>query len=215
MKARMTLLILFLMPSSLLAGDDFQYWSRMQVKAIDTRYVDYINYWDLRFYEGASHLGFWQTSQKVQVDAFENLGFGAAYTYLEAEAGSSELKYQHRLELEALPRWKFGRININNRDRFEFRWIEGKGSDNGRFRQLWEFEFPFKAKSKPLAFYCSNEFFLDCKARTINENQVVPAGIVIPLSRRSSLKVFYMLQSRKKDTWSSSHILGTHLSFAL
>ncbi|OGW72731.1 MAG: hypothetical protein A2Y02_03125 [Omnitrophica bacterium GWA2_52_12] len=201
------------------AGDDFQYWSRAQVKVIDTPYVDYVNYWEMRFDHDASNTGFWQGSQALAFDFFKYLGLGLNYTYLETEADNArktanEFKYQHRLELEANPRWSWReRINFKNRNRMEFRWVEGKGSDNGRLRHLAEAEVPVHLKRFPFlhSFFVNDEIFIDFKRRTISENRVIPAGVTVKLWKQSKLKVFYMIQSQQGATWSSNQVLGSHI----
>ncbi len=202
-----------------LAADDFQYWSRAQVKVIDTPYVDYIHYWEMRFDHDASNTGFWQGSQALAFDFFKHLGLGVNYTYLEAETDNAlktanEFKHQHRLELEASPRgsWK-DRVYFRNRNRMEFRWIEGKGSDNGRLRHLAEAEVPVHFKKAPFvqSFFSNDEIFIDFKRRTLNENRVIPLGVTLKLWRQNKLKIFYMIQSQQGGTWSSNQILGTHI----
>lgn len=199
------------------AEDDFQYWSRAQIKLLDTQYADLLHLWDLRFFEDASRLGFWYTTQKLQLDPYAHLSFAIAHTYLESETFNpartrSEFKQQQRLELEMNPRWNFGkRLVIKNRNRVEFRWIEDKGSDNGRFRHLWEAEFPVSRIRFLRSFYLNNEIFIDFNQEALNEDWITPAGITVPVYGKSSLKIFYMIQSKKgnKD-WASNQVLGTH-----
>ena len=64
----LTVAALFLFSRGIWAEDDFQYWQRLQLKVIDTKYFDYTTYGELRFAEDASDLHLWQTSQKFQFD---------------------------------------------------------------------------------------------------------------------------------------------------
>ncbi len=211
----MTIFLLLIGSLALRAENDFQYWSRFQVKVIDTKYVDSINFWDLRFFDDSSNFGFWQTSQKIQVDLIRNLSLGVAYTYLDNEV-ANEFKYQHRLELETNPYWSWKEwVNIRNCNRVEFRWIEDKGSDNGRFRQLLEFEVPIKNISPVQSLYFNNEIFIDFNQKELNENRVVPFGITFKVYKKTSFKVSYMIQSKKTaHDWLSNQVLGTHLLIA-
>jgi len=201
------------------AEDDFQYWSRYSVKAIDTKYVDFVNFWDLRFMEDSSRLRLWFTSQKIQIDPVEWLGFVIAHTYLENSAVNSRTKTrefvpQHRLELEANPKWKVAPwLTLKNRNRVEFRWIEDKGSDNTRTRHMIEIEFSLKKNRFVKSVYTNSEIFVDFNRHTINENRAIPAGINFNLYKKSTLGVFYMIQSQKgARDWSSNQILGTQVS---
>lgn len=203
-----------------LAEDDFQYWSRYQIKLLDTQYFDFTHYNEFRLNDDASNLGLWLTSQKLELQPWKYLGFGLNYTYLETETANArrtqnEYKYHHRLELEATPNYDWrGRIKFKNRNRIEFRWIEDKGSDHGRFRHLWEVEIPVKKIPRVQAVYLNNEFFIDFNTREINENRVVPFGVTFHLYRKIALKTFYMIQSKKADTWESNQIFGTNLLIA-
>ncbi|MCB9799624.1 MAG: DUF2490 domain-containing protein [Candidatus Omnitrophica bacterium] len=204
-----------------LAQDDFQYWSRYSIKLLSNELFDFTNYWEMRGFEDASSLGLWYTSQKLQIHPVKNLSFGINYTYLEFEAAdaaqkTNEFKYQHRFELEATPHWALpGQFKIKNRNRMEFRWIEGRGSDNGRYRHLWELY-----RSLDLGWlkgiYINNEFFVDFARHQIAENRVTPVGITLRFNQHAGLKVFYMIQSQKGGfDWKSNQILGTQIDLLL
>lgn len=210
---------IFMVPAG--AEDDFQYWSRYSIKAVDTKHVDYINFWDIRFYPDAGRAGFWLTSQKLQFDFVKNISFVAAHTYIESRTvdsrtKDSEFKFQHRFELEANPYWQIKKwLKIISRNRIEFRWIEDKGSDNARFRQAWELETAVPDNPVLKSIYTGNEMFVDFNLHTINENWVTPIGLNLKICKKSSLKVFYMIQSKKgARDWLSNQILGTQVSIA-
>lgn len=203
------------------AENDFQYWSRFQIKALDTKYVDYVTYGELRLNENASNLGFWQSSQKIILDLSKYFAFGINYTYLENESfqrqtRDTEFRHQHRFELEANPSWRWkDKLKIKNRNRFEFRWMEDQGSDHARYRHLWELDIPLEKMGPLTSIYTGNEFFVDFNSEKINENRVTPVGLTFKLHKKSNLKIFYMIQLRKRDSdWSSNHIFGSHVSLA-
>lgn len=208
------------MPAAL-AADDFQYWSRYSLKLFANDKVDFTNYWEMRSFDDASNLGLWYTSQKLQIHPFKYLSFGMNYTYLESEVSdakkrTNEFKYQHRLELEASPHWNWDdHLKIKNRNRMEFRWIEGRGSDNGRFRHLWELYKPLNAGWLK-GIYSNNEIFVDFGRHQINENRLTPAGIALKFNQHAGLKIFYMIQSQKTgEDWKSNQILGTQVDLSL
>lgn len=201
------------------AEDDFQYWSRYSIKALDTKYVDFVNFWDLRFMEDSSRFRLWFTSQKILINPVEWFGFVIAHTYLENSAVNSRTKTrefvpQHRFELEANPKWEVTPwLTLKNRNRVEFRWIENKGSDNARMRHMVELEFPIRKNPVVKSIYTNSEFFIDFNRHTINENRAIPIGINFYLYKKSTFGVFYMIQSQKgARDWSSNQILGTQIS---
>lgn len=220
MKRRILLTIFTLSligPTLAYAEDDFQYWSRYALKAIDTQYLDYTSYWEFRVFDDASDISLWYASQRFNVDAHQYLGLGLNYTYLENEVtkggGEEEFKYQHRLELEITPRWQYkDGIKLKNRNRMEFRWIEDQGSDNGRYRQMWALEIPTKKIPIVKSIYANNEFFFDLNKEKYNQNRLVPFGIIIDLPGKSSFQLFYMIQSIKKTDWHSNQILGSQIN---
>ncbi|MBP9865276.1 MAG: DUF2490 domain-containing protein [Candidatus Omnitrophica bacterium] len=211
-------LSVFTCAETLRASDDFQSWNSMQLKVVDTKYVDYVTYGELRLTNDAGKLGFWQTTQKLQYDFFKYLGLATNYTYLESEVANAkqtrnEFKYHHRFELEANPRWSWkDRLNLRNRNRVEFRWIEGRGSDNTRWRTLGEVEVPLHKIPIVKSVYMSDELFIDFPRQTINETRIVPVGLTVGVIKGIDLKVYYMIQSQKGNTWSSNQVLGTQLN---
>ncbi|MBI3317075.1 MAG: DUF2490 domain-containing protein [Candidatus Omnitrophica bacterium] len=199
--------------------DDFQYWSRFQIKALDTNYLDFITFAELRMNEDASNLGFWQTAQKLAYDPWKHLSLGMNYTYLESESfqrrtRDTEFKHHHRFELEINPSWGWkDKLKLKNRNRFEFRWIEDQGSDHTRYRSLWELDLPLKKLGPLVSLYTNNEFFVDFNGEEINENRVTPLGATFKLYKKSTLKIFYMIQSRKGvSDWFSNQVIGSHVS---
>lgn len=202
------------------AEDDFQYWSRYSFQILDTEYVDISNYSEMRFFDDAGDFSLWLTTQKLKVDPFKFLSLEAHYTFLQIEvldskSGEEEFKNQHRLELEVSPHWTWDeRLTISNRNRLTFRWIEGKGSDNGRFRQMWGLSYAPKNVKWLKSVYANDEIFYDFNTRSFNQNRLTPIGFKFPLYGKTTWQLFYMVQFQKKDTWSSNHILGSQLNIA-
>ncbi|OGW85718.1 MAG: hypothetical protein A3C35_02255 [Omnitrophica bacterium RIFCSPHIGHO2_02_FULL_46_11] len=213
--------MLLFTPTHLWAEDDFQYWQRLQIKAIDTKHVDYITYGELRFLDDVSDFGFWQASQKLQLDPIKYLQLGVNYTYLQNEAVDTktkkkDFKSHHRLELEINPYYQVTHwLKFKTRNRLEFRWIEDAGSDNARFRHMDELEFPLKHLGPLQSIYANNEFFVDFNRERIVENRVIPIGLTFKLYKKTTFKIFYLIQSKRGSRdWSSNQVLGSQLSLA-
>ncbi len=214
------IILILLAAGSARAEDDFQYWSRFSFTPIKTEKLSYTNFSELRIREDSSNLGLWYTSQRFKVTPLKYAEFGINYTYLESEVDLSkgrgnEWKFQHRLELEVNPKWTFDNgFLLKNRNRLEFRWIEDKGSDNARLRQLWELDIPIKKFEWLKSIFLNNEYFIDFSRQTINENRVIPIGLNFKLPGGVSLQTFYMIQSQKGKDWRSNQIVGTKWSFS-
>ena len=210
-KIFIVIICVLLFPKPHYGSDDFQYWSWLTAKAVDTEKVDINLHAQIRYRDDASQTALYLISPRLSLDFFRNLNFGINYTHLQvrktnASTGATNYLYQHRYELEANPHWDIKKIaKIKNRNRVEFREIENSGSDHTRFRHLWSVGFPKWHLSS------SAEFFYDFKASEYNENRIMPIGLDFDIFKKVNFQVFYMAQSVKTNNWSTNQILGTHL----
>lgn len=219
---RILFVLLFglMLTSNVWAGDDFQYWSRYSLKVVDTDKIDWTIFTEARMYNDTNDLGLYYVSQKLSYAAWEHLSLGANYTYLNyrSQNSSGELaddRYQHRLEFEANPKFDLSdKLSLTNRNRVEFRWIENKGSYNTRVRHRWTLAYKI-TDHKPLSnVYCESEFFYNIAENDYDENRTIPLGLTFNLNSKTSLKTFYMIQTKlgSNDNWHANQIFGTQLS---
>ena len=219
LKSLFTLFLLFFVFSSpCLARDDFQYRSLYTFKIIDTKKIDFSLFNQVRFFNDAQDVGFYSISPKLQYEWMKNMSLGLNYTYLQTKvfnktAGREEFKFHHRVELDANPHFERGDwLKIQMRNRYEFRWIEDRGSWNPRFRHRTQVEFPLKNKLPLQSIYINSEFFYDIDKHVYNENWTTPLGFKFKINEKTSLSLYYMIQRiGVSNDWSSNQILGTHL----
>ena len=210
-------LFLFLLSTDSFAQDDFQYRQLLTVKVIDTKKIDFVLFSQLRLNHDAQDVGFYSISPQLKFDFWKNLQLGLNYTHLNfkafnAAAGREEFRFHHRLELEVNPHWDIGdRLKITTRNRYEFRWIENVGADDGRFRQRTNVELALKNVLPLRAIYANTEFFYDFTDHRYNENWSVPFGIKFKINDKANVSFFYMIQSRLTDAWTTTQILGSNL----
>ncbi|MCA9399351.1 MAG: DUF2490 domain-containing protein [Candidatus Omnitrophica bacterium] len=209
----------FLITPPAQAEDDFQYWSRYSLKMVDTEKVDWTIFAEARFYNDTDDLGLYYISQRVSYDLWKHLSLGTNYTYLNYRTQSrdgtlAEDKFQHRLELEANPKFKWGeRITFKNRNRVEFRWIEDKGSYNTRLRHRWTLSYALKDKGPVKDVYAESEFIYNIAEHAYDENRTIPIGATFKVNDKMSLKTFYMIQNKLGATdWYANQIFGTQIS---
>lgn len=211
------ILFFLFLPSAGFARDDFQYRQLLTLKVIDTKKVDLVLFNQMRLNHDAHDVSFYSTSPQLKFDVWKNLQLGLNYTYLNVKvfnpaAGRNEFRYHHRLELEANPHWEIGeRVKITMRNRYEFRWIEDKGSDNPRLRHRTNVEFPLKNILPLQSVYANSEFFYDLDDHRYNENWTVPLGLKFKINQQTNFSIFYMIQTRLTNTWTSSQAVGTHV----
>jgi hypothetical protein len=199
------------------AKDDFQYRQLLTVKMVDTEKVDFSVFSQMRMNHDAQDINFFLVSPQLKFDAWKNLALGINYSYVNLKgfnpaAGRDEFKIHHRCELEVDPHWTLGDwLEIQTRNRYEFRWIEDQGSDNPRIRHRTNLEFPLKNVLPVQSVYMNSEFFYDVNDHRYNENWTVPLGVKFKVNKKTSLSIFYMIQSRLTDDWTTSQILGTNV----
>ena len=201
------------------ASDDVQYWQRLTLKTWQQDPWNLSTTGEFRAVDDVSDASYYQLTQRLGYKWIEPWELGIAYTYLsqETKVGLREVfKDQNRLELEASHRWKPAEwMEIKNRGRVEFRWIEDRGSDNSRYRHLWELVFPVKNVSPMRAVYVNTELFYDFNRERPVEYRSTPIGIDLKLSEKAGLKVFYMIQStRGTNDWASNQVIGTHVTWS-
>lgn len=199
------------------ARDDFQYRSLYTFKLIDTKKFDFVLFNQFRMIHDAEDVNYYAISPQMKFDLWKNLGLGFNYTYLNVKihnetAQRSEYKFHHRVELEVNPRWKIREsIEMQLRNRYEFRWIEDQGAYNPRLRDRLNIEFPLKNVLPVQAVYINTEFFYDMSDHRFNENWTTPLGVKFKVTDNSSLSVFYLIQSKLTEEWTTSHALGTNV----
>ena len=197
------------------ADEDTQSWTWLTLNLKTYEKIRYSLYLDYRRANEVSESLLYLISPRVSYTPFNNFSTGMNYTYINFKS-QGEFKYQHRVELEFNPQVKIAdRIMVKNRNRLEYRWIENKGDDNTRSRHRLEFNFPLNL-SIAKSFYASNEFFYDFRNDKYNENRGIPCGLKFKIHDRASMKLFYMVQSKRSaDKWSTNHVIGSHIVMSL
>jgi len=214
-------LLLAVMTRTASAGDDYQYWQQFSLKPYKSEKVDFLIFSDSRFVSDAQALGLYFFSPRLTYHYSRNLDLGLNYTHIQSRrvnpsVTDESFNFQHRAEVEVNPQWQItDGMKLKMRNRVEFRWIEGRGSDNTRYRQRWTIDLPVKKAGFLKSVYVNSEFFYDAARRNINENRSVPLGLNFKLNDKTGVSVFWMIQSQKgRRDWSSNQILGTLFSLS-
>ena len=202
------------------AQDDFQTRHLFTFKLIDTKKVDFQFFNEVFTNHDAHDFNFYSISPQLKFDFWKNLALGLNYTYVRvksdrADGSHTEFRVHHRIEPEVNPHWDIGGpdpwLKIQMRNRYEFRWIEDQGSDNPRLRHRTNFEFPLKNAGPVQSVYANYELFYDNNDHRFSERWIVPLGVKFKINNQTSLSLFYMIQSKLSDTWTSSQVLGSHV----
>lgn len=117
--------------------------------------------------------------------------FGAGYEYIESTE-SSKPGTENRVTLGFTPRGRFpGGILVSDRNRFEFRWIDGVYSN--RYRNELAVERGTAVQHFRFTPYATAEFFYDLADGSWNQEQYA-IGIAWPYKRVLKLDTYYLYQ---------------------
>lgn len=126
---------------------------------------------------------------------------GGGYQYSLSTNSSGTRKDEHRIMFDSTPRYSPGAgFLVQDRNRVEFRWINGEY--NFRYRNRLIVERGLKFRKVPLTPYVSGEVFWDRESRSWNQNQL-SAGVHLPFRKRLMFDIFYL--RKNCDTCSQAH----------
>lgn len=155
------------------------------------------------------------TVRHEEIDDEKNyyLSFGVGYEYLYTNDDGS-VKDENRLFVQVTPQYyapKF-KVAVQDRNRIEFRWVNGTYST--RYRNRLTVQRPFKIDQFRFTPYAAGELFYDGQHRSWNENQY-GFGVVIPFRKIFSVDTFVRRQNCTTCKEQHVNVLGVTLNFYL
>ena len=131
--------------------------------------------------------------KNIDPDKEHSFLFGGGYEYLRTLQAGKNTSYENRLVLEGLPRFRpVSRLLASDRNRVEFRWVNGVYST--RYRNDLALEYDVAVHNFRFTPYASAEVFYDGAKHTWNEEQYT-AGLEWPYKRRLMLDTYYLRQN--------------------
>jgi len=135
---------------------------------------------------------------------------GVGYEYLDTQ-GSASPKYENRLKAEATGRHRpSDAILIEDRNRFEFRWVNGAYSS--RYRNRLRVEVDGHHNAFRYTPYLSAELFYDWGTESWNEQQY-SIGIQWPVQQQWILDTYYLRQNCTTCHTAHLNVAGLSLKF--
>lgn len=148
----------------------------------------------------------------LDADKQHVLVIGATYEYSHA-AESGAITNEHRVMLDATGRYAFFyKLLTSDRNRFEFRWVNG--SYRFRYRNRFMIERPVAIRKLELTPYGSAEAYWDGRYGKWSQFKFT-AGVQIPFIRRSSVDLYYERQHCVTCADSQTNIYGITLNLYL
>lgn len=148
----------------------------------------------------------------IDPDKEHSLVAGVGYEYLET-IQSGGPKRENRIAVQATPRFRPpSDFIVEDRNRVEFRWVNGEYST--RYRNRLTVERDFLARELRFAPYASAEVFYNGATRSWNEQQYA-AGLRFPYRRLFLLDVYYLRQNCSTCSPEHLNVVGMTLNFYL
>lgn len=209
MKALGACLALALMPLAAPAsGRDFQYWLFAHQALYTGGLDDFGVAGETRWADDASINVFRLGSARYRRALAPWLSAGGNATYIASRAAADNAPWQDqaRLEAEVEPRRRLPLgFSLSNRNRFELRWLDGRGWGHYRLRPRVEVSWTRGAFSATVG----DEAFIDEGPWRVSEHRFVPASASWRF-RASSFALYYMRRYRRAaGGWPADSILGT------
>jgi len=166
-------------------------------------------------------LGFgyqWKTIRKphpenIDPDKEHTFLFGGGYEYLRTLQAGKNTSYENRLVLEAMPGSRpISRLLVRDRNRVEFRWVNGVYST--RYRNDLSLEYDITVHSFRFSPYTSAEVFYNGATHSWNEEQYT-AGFQWPYKRFLMLQTYYLRQNCTTCQPAHLNVAGLTLNFYL
>jgi len=139
----------------------------------------------------------WKTISKphlenIDPDKEHTFVFGGGYERLQT-VNSGKTSDENRLALSATAGFRpASRLLVSDRNRVEFRWVNGVYST--RYRNLVQGEYDFKIREFRFTPYASAEFFYDGATSSWNQEWYT-AGIQWPYKRIFMVETYYLRQN--------------------
>jgi len=139
-----------------------------------------------------------------------NLILGAGYELIETHQNGN-LKSEHRLLLQATPKYVFGLgFLAQDRNRIEFRW--NGGTYDFRVRNRLTIDRPFNVGKVRLMPYAAGELFWDRNHHSWNENQYA-FGVQWPYKKTFMLNTYFLHQNCTTCSSNPLNVAGITANF--
>jgi Protein of unknown function (DUF2490) len=195
---------------------DVQYWQYLEWKNWESGHCKLYTNGLTRLTNDLSRFTYYRISECFAYKALEDLVLEVHYSYINSKSpGARSFLNTSRLELEANPSHTFENgISFHWRNRLELLKIEHNPSIQFVMRERFGIKVPIKNGGKLVAWKMGDEVFYNLSIKKLNENRLVPFGIILALSRHTSLDLFTMIRHQfTSNKWYRSFIFASQLSF--
>ena len=148
--------------------------------------------------------------ENIDPDKEHTFVFGGGYERLQT-LNSGKTSAENRLALQAVAQFRpASRLLLSDRNRVEFRWVNGVYST--RYRNLVQGEYDLKIHEFRFSPYASAEFFYSSTTSSWNQEWYT-AGIEWPYKRILMVQTYYLRQNCTNCNPANLNVGGLTLSF--
>lgn len=146
----------------------------------------------------------------IDEDKEHHLVLGAGYEYLQTNDPTPQ-KFENRIILAATLSFRAGPdFFLGDRNRYEYRWVNGKYET--RYRNRLEVQYDLTHSARPIRPYVTVEFFYDVPKSAWNEEQYA-GGVEWPLGRTMNLQTYYMFQDCSTCNPQHTNVIGVEFNW--
>lgn len=213
MRKAQTLLTLFIIllcsANSVHAQDDWQMWNKIGFKKKLNDKIDFKHYVEFKTKDDISTLINVDTAQGFNFHLHKHIDIGMYYMFNQENKGDRWI-HEHRARSEMTFKTKLGDFKVSDRNRYEFRNVDGTTKD--RYRNQVKISRSATIFNQEITPYVSQEIFYDLTKEMYNKNRVV-IGFVKKISKKVSADIYFMIENDKTgDNWKGTNIIGTALN---
>ncbi|MFQ5952601.1 MAG: DUF2490 domain-containing protein, partial [Candidatus Omnitrophota bacterium] len=198
------------LPAFAFDDGDLQIWSTQAVekKLNDNLKVKVEN--ESRFGDNVRVIYYDHIDGGITFKTNENLDLGVNYRQVWGKK-KGKWKKENRPHLNGTLKWKWSDFKFKNRNRFEWRRLEGK-EDGWRYRNKLSLYFPWKWEEFDVQPYVADEVFLDFAGGGINRNRVY-AGVGFKPFKYLKADLYYIWQTLEgsRNKWTDWNVIGIKL----
>ena len=194
----------------LAARDDWQLWLEQKWSVGLTKNVKLIGKTEERYRSDMSDFYTQVAFIGMSWKALPWLKLEPAYHYEWTEQANRDTTIDNRAVLHVTPGWSWGRVHVEDRNRIEFRHVNGR--DDWRYRNKSKLSVDVGKNWYTAAPYVADEVFYGARAGEWTRNRVY-LGLEKPLTKQLGAEVYYAVDStRQGRDWNEFHILGLSVS---
>ena len=186
---------------------DWQSWPRISIEGkLSAKWKIYLDE-EFRMGDNISDLYFHRSDFGVTYKFADCFYLGLNYWHSHKEK-NGQWYQEKKPHINLTFKWEMGKFKLNDRNRFENRYQQGKDKV-WRYRNRLTLTPPLKFTKYNIQPYLADEIFFDFEESELNRNRIY-AGIKIKLLKNLSFDGYYLLESNKKfEEWSAYNVMGS------